>query len=120
MGPEGHPQQSSGGSIKGLNIQYVVQLTEVGEGLMAKMYRLNQILDHPDPVNHVFSESFWKAGVIPSFPKICTLVSRKFPEHTGKLQLERVSISLTYFYLLLLHVNVWPLMVFVWIAMNAG
>uniref|UniRef100_A0A803N7I8 Protein NAP1 n=1 Tax=Chenopodium quinoa TaxID=63459 RepID=A0A803N7I8_CHEQI len=92
MGPEGQSQtaQSAGGSTKGLNIQYVVQLTEVGEGLMAKMYRLNQILDHPDMVNHLFSESFWKAGVIPNFPKICTLVARKFPEHTSRLQLERV------------------------------
>ncbi|XP_021843825.2 protein NAP1 [Spinacia oleracea] len=92
MGPEGQAQtaQSSGGSTKGLNIQYVVQLTEVGEGLKAKMYRLNQVLDHPDPVNHLFSESFWKASVIPNFPKICTLVARKFPEHTSRLQLERV------------------------------
>ncbi|KAJ6375224.1 hypothetical protein OIU77_000241 [Salix suchowensis] len=49
-----------GGSHKGLNLQWVVQLTEVAEGLMAKMYRLNQILDFPDPVGHVFSESFGK------------------------------------------------------------
>ena len=64
--------------------------------------RLNQILDHPDPVNHFFSESFWISGVIPNFPKICTLVARKFPEHTIKLQLERVSCSLSVAYLLLL------------------
>ena len=102
MGPDTQAQNSGGSSIKGLNIQYVVQLTEVGEGLMAKMYRLNQILDHPDRVNHFFSESFWKSGVIPNFPKICTLVARKFPEHTSKLQLERVSCSLSFAYLLLL------------------
>ncbi|XP_074286130.1 protein NAP1 [Silene latifolia] len=89
MGPESQTQ-SSGGSMKNLNIQYVVQLTEVGEGLMAKMYRLNQILDHPDSINHVYSEAFWKAGVVPNFPKLCTLVARRFPEHTGKLNLERV------------------------------
>lgn len=89
FGPEAQGQ-SSGGFIKGLNIQYVVQLTEVGEGLMAKMYRLHQILDHPDPASYVFSESLWKSGVFPNFPKICTLVARKFPEHTSKLQLERV------------------------------
>ncbi|KAL9241252.1 hypothetical protein vseg_015383 [Gypsophila vaccaria] len=89
MGPEGQ-SQSSGVSMKNLNIQYVVQLTEVGEGLMAKMYRLNQILDHPDPVNHVYSDAFWKSGIVPNFPKICTLVARRFPEHTGKLHLERV------------------------------
>ncbi|KAJ6375221.1 hypothetical protein OIU77_000238 [Salix suchowensis] len=79
-----------GGSHKGLNLQWVVQLTEVAEGLMAKMYRLNQILDFPDPVGHVFSESFWKAGVFPNYPRICLLLSKKFPEHFSKLQLERV------------------------------
>lgn len=114
MGPEGQAQtaQSSGGSTKGLNIQYVVQLTEVGEGLKAKMYRLNQVLDHPDPVNHLFSESFWKASVIPNFPKICTLVARKFPEHTSRLQLERVSMVLTFVYLLFCLIKVWLLIVF--------
>ncbi|KAL8167962.1 hypothetical protein V2J09_009461 [Rumex salicifolius] len=87
------PSQSPGGgpaSTRGLNIQYVVQLTDVGEGLLAKMYRLNQILDHPDPVSLSFSDAFWKSGVFPNFPKICVLVSKKFPEHTSKLQLERV------------------------------
>lgn len=90
-GPDGQIQ-SSGGSYKGLNLQWVVQLTEVAEGLMAKMYRLNQILDYPDPVGHVFSEAFWKAGVFPNYPRICLLLSKKFPEHFSKLQLERVSI----------------------------
>ncbi|KAJ8436851.1 hypothetical protein Cgig2_026175 [Carnegiea gigantea] len=96
FGPEAQGQ-SSGGFIKGLNIQYVVQLTEVGEGLMAKMYRLHQILDQPDPTSYVFSESFWKSGVFPNFPKICTLVARKFPEHTSKLQLERLLLDLMAF-----------------------
>ncbi|KAK4254685.1 hypothetical protein QN277_010029 [Acacia crassicarpa] len=77
-------------SHKGLNMQLVVQLTEVAEGLMAKMYRLNQILDYPDPINHVFSEGFWKAGVFPNHPRICVLLSKKFPEHFSKLQLERI------------------------------
>lgn len=89
VGPEGQVL-SSGGSSKGLNIQWVVQLIEVAEGLMAKMYRLNQILDYPDPANHLFSEAFWKAGVFPNHPKICLLLSKKFPEHFSKLQLERV------------------------------
>ncbi|KAJ4821990.1 histone chaperone [Turnera subulata] len=88
-GPEGQVQ-SSGGSYKGLNLQWVVQLTEVAEGLMAKMYRLNQILDYPDPVGHVFSEGFWKSGVFPNYPRICLLLSKKFPEHFSKLQLERI------------------------------
>jgi len=80
-----------GGSTKALNIQWVVQMIEVADGLMAKMYRLNQILEYPDPVGHVFSEAFWKAGVFPNHPRICTLLSKKFPEHFSKLQLERVS-----------------------------
>lgn len=89
LGSEGQAQ-TSGGSHKGLNMQWIVQLTEVAEGLMAKMYRLNQILDYPDPVGHLFSEAFWKAGVFPNCPKICVLLSKKFPEHFSKLQLERV------------------------------
>lgn len=89
VGFEGQAQ-SLGGSHKCLNIQWVVQLTEVAEGLMAKMYRLNQIVDYPDLVGHVFSEAFWTAGVFPNYPKICVLLSKKFPEHPSKLQLERV------------------------------
>ncbi|KAM7270518.1 hypothetical protein ACFE04_029732 [Oxalis oulophora] len=77
-------------SYKGLSIDWVVRLIEVAEGLMAKMYRLNQILDYPDSINHAFSEAFWKAGVFPNCPRICVLLSRKFPEHFSKLQLERV------------------------------
>lgn len=88
-GPDGQVQ-SSGGSQKGLNMKSVVQLNEVAEGLMAKMYRLNQILDYPDPIGHVFTEAFWKAGVFPNYPKLCILLSKKFPEHFSKLQLERV------------------------------
>lgn len=90
-GPDGQVQ-SSGGSQKGLNMKWVVQLNEVAEGLMAKMYRLNQILDYPDPVGHVFTEAFWKAGVFPNYPKLCILLSKKFPEHFSKLQLELVRI----------------------------
>ncbi|XP_004293766.1 PREDICTED: protein NAP1 isoform X1 [Fragaria vesca subsp. vesca] len=89
-GPDGQIVQSAGVSHKGLNMQWVVQLTEVAEGLMAKMYRLNQILDYPDPVGHTFSEAFWKAGVFPNHPRLCLLLSKKFPEHYSKLQLERV------------------------------
>ncbi|GAV74406.1 Nckap1 domain-containing protein [Cephalotus follicularis] len=88
-GSEGQVQ-SSGGSHKGLNIQWIGQLIEVAEGLMAKMHRLIQILDYPDPINHVFSEAFWKAGVFPNYPRICILLSKKFPEHFSRLQLERV------------------------------
>ncbi|WZY92367.1 hypothetical protein YC2023_064696 [Brassica napus] len=86
---DGHVQ-SSAASTKALNIQWVVQMIEVAEGLMAKMYRLNQILEYPDPVGHVFSEAFWKAGVFPNHPRICTLLSKKFPENFTKSQLERI------------------------------
>ncbi|KAK7362524.1 hypothetical protein VNO77_04640 [Canavalia gladiata] len=88
---DGHSQGTTPSqSHKGINMQWVVQLTEVAEGLMAKMYRLNQLLDYPDPINHVFSEGFWKAGVFPNHPRICVLLSKKFPEHFSKLQLERI------------------------------
>ncbi|XP_058730657.1 protein NAP1 isoform X2 [Vicia villosa] len=90
----GHDGQSQGSTPsqphKGLNMQWVVQLTDVAEGLMAKMYRLNQLLDYPDPINHIFSDGFWKAGVFPNHPRICVLLSKKFPEHFSKLQLERI------------------------------
>lgn len=90
-GTDGTAAQSlSGSSHKGLNMQWVYQLTQVAEGLMAKMYRLNQILDYPDVIGHVFSEAFWKSGVFPNHPKLCIFLSRKFPEHHSKLQLERV------------------------------
>ncbi|KAK4487999.1 hypothetical protein RD792_003738 [Penstemon davidsonii] len=83
-------QSSSGSSQKGLNMQWLYQLTLVAEGLMAKMYRLNQILDYPDLVSHIYSDAFWKAGVFPNHPKICILLEKKFPEHHSKLLLERV------------------------------
>ncbi|KAL2473933.1 Protein NAP1 [Forsythia ovata] len=90
-GAEGSISQSSSGmSQKGLNMQWVYQLTQVAEGLMVKMYRLNQILDYPDLVSHIYSEAFWKSGVFPNHPKICILLAKKFPEHHSKLQLERV------------------------------
>ncbi|KAK4759691.1 hypothetical protein SAY87_022822 [Trapa incisa] len=88
----GHDEQpqSTSGSHKGMNIQWVAQLNEVAEGLMAKMHRLNQILDYPDPVSNIYSESFWKSGIFPNHPRICLLLTKKFPEHFSKLQLERV------------------------------
>lgn len=87
---EGKAQAQSSVAQKGLNMQWVVQLTNVSEGLMAKMHRLNQILDYPDSIGNVYSEAFWKAGVFPNHPKICLFLSKKFPEHHSKLQLERV------------------------------
>ncbi|XP_016451487.2 protein NAP1 [Nicotiana tabacum] len=87
---DGTAHSSGGSTNKGLNMQWVNQLTQVAEGLMAKMYRFNQILDYPDVSGHGFSEAFWKSGVFPNYPKICILLSKKFPEHHSKLQLERI------------------------------
>ncbi|OIT06236.1 PREDICTED: protein NAP1 [Nicotiana attenuata] len=87
---DGTAHSSGGSTNKGLNMQWVNQLTQVAEGLMAKMYRFNQILDYPDVSGHGFSEAFWKSGVFPNHPKICVLLSKKFPEHHSKLQLERI------------------------------
>ena len=87
------PQSSSAGGHKHLQMEPVVQLSKVAEGLLSKMYRLNSILDYPDPNTHTFSDAFWKAGVFPNFPKICMTLSKKFPEHPNKLQLERVRVQ---------------------------
>jgi NCK-associated protein 1 len=84
------PQGSSAGGQKHLQMDPVVQLAKVAEGLLAKMYKLNSILDCPDPNAHSFCDAFWKAGVFPNFPKICVTLSKKFPEHPNKMQLERV------------------------------
>ncbi|KAE8781516.1 putative protein NAP1 [Hordeum vulgare] len=91
MGVDG-PQASASGH-RHLQMEPVVQLSKVAEGLLAKMYRLNSILDYPDPNTHTFSEAFWKAGVMPNFPKICITLSKKFPEHPNKLQLEKASVD---------------------------
>ncbi|XP_073011838.1 probable protein NAP1 [Typha latifolia] len=88
MSTDGPP--GSGSVQKALQMEWVVQLSKVAEGLLTKMYRLNNVLDYPDLASHTFSDSFWKAGIIPNFPKLCILVSKKFPEHPNKLQLERV------------------------------
>nr|CAD1842632.1 unnamed protein product [Ananas comosus var. bracteatus] len=88
VGTDGPP--GSGTTQKTLQMEWVVQLTKVAEGLLTKMYRLNTILDYPDLASHTFSDTFWKSGIIPNFPKICILLSKKFPEHPNKLQLERV------------------------------
>lgn len=85
-------QPSSAYSQKALHMEWVVQMSMVAEGLLTKMYRLNKQLDCPDLASHTFSESFWKAGILPNYPRICTLMSKKFPEHPSKLQLERVSV----------------------------
>ena len=81
-------------SQKTLHWEWVVQLSTVAEALLTKMYRLNKLLDNPDVVSHAYSESFWKAGIFPNCPRICTFMSKRFPEHPSKLQLERVCILL--------------------------
>lgn len=84
------PLSSSGSTQKPLNMEWVVQLSVIAQGLLTKMYGLNKMLDSPDVTSHTFSDSFWKAAVFPNCPKICTVVSKKFPEHPNKMQLERV------------------------------
>ena len=81
---------SSGNFQKSLQMEWVVQLSKVAEGLLTKMYRLNHLLDKPDLLSNAYSDAFWQAGVFPNYPKICILVSKKFPEHPNKLQLDRV------------------------------
>jgi NCK-associated protein 1 len=88
-------QGSSAGGQKHLQMDPVVQLARVADGLLAKMYRLNSVLDYPDPTAHSFSDAFWKAGAFPNFPRICVALSKKFPEHPNRLQLERVRIQST-------------------------
>uniref|UniRef100_A0A7N0UFV9 Protein NAP1 n=1 Tax=Kalanchoe fedtschenkoi TaxID=63787 RepID=A0A7N0UFV9_KALFE len=77
-------------SHKPFNIHWLSQLTQVAQGLMAKIYRFNQILDYPDSLSHSYSEAFWRSGVFPNFPKLCVFLSKKFPEHHSKLQLDKV------------------------------
>ncbi|MCO5573135.1 hypothetical protein L7F22_026900 [Adiantum nelumboides] len=71
-------------------IDAVLQLCDLAEGLMTKMYKFRQVLDSPDMGSYQFSELFWKAGIFPEFPKLCIHMAKKFPEHTSKLQLEKV------------------------------
>ncbi|GJS90791.1 hypothetical protein Tco_0773427 [Tanacetum coccineum] len=40
---------------------------------------------------HENPKAFWKASIFPNCPKICILLSKKFPEHHSKLQLERAN-----------------------------
>ncbi|KAJ3692681.1 hypothetical protein LUZ60_011776 [Juncus effusus] len=75
---------------KTLQLESVMQLSQVAEGLLTKMYRLCSVLDFPDLGSHSFSDGFWNSGILPNFPRICVLVSKKFPEHPNRLQLERV------------------------------
>eukprot|EP00250_Pteridium_aquilinum_P014737 c22167_g1_i1 orf=670-4797(-) len=71
-------------------IDAVTQLCDFAEGLMTKLYRFRKVLDNPDMGSYQFSELFWKAGIFPDLPKLCVHMAKKFPEHTGKLQLEKV------------------------------
>ncbi|KAH7432487.1 hypothetical protein KP509_07G024700 [Ceratopteris richardii] len=71
-------------------IDGVLQLCDLAEGLMTKLHRFKQALDNPDMGSYQFSEQFWKAGIFPELPKLCVHIAKKFPEHTGKLQLEKV------------------------------
>ena len=72
-------------------IDTVYQLQDVAEGLMTKIYKLRKTLDNP-AAGYQFSETFWKAGIFPDLPKLCVYLGKKFPEHTAKLQPEKVNL----------------------------
>jgi NCK-associated protein 1 len=72
-------------------IDTVYRLQDAAEGLMTKIYKLRKLLDNPG-VGYQFSESFWNAGIFPDIPKLCVYIGKKFPEHTSKLQLEKVNL----------------------------
>eukprot|EP00249_Psilotum_nudum_P015741 c25499_g1_i2 orf=223-4398(+) len=82
--------QSSRGSQKILQIDLVFELQNVAERLMSRLYMLRQILDYPDIGLHQYSDSYWKAGILPDLPKLCLHIAKKFPEHPAKMQLEKV------------------------------
>lgn len=83
-------QPNFGKFQKTLQMEWVVRLSKVADGLLCKMYSLSHILGKPDLVSHTISDSFWKSAVFPNLPRICIHLSKKFPEHPNKLQLERV------------------------------
>ncbi|KAK8946950.1 putative protein NAP1 [Platanthera zijinensis] len=83
-------QSKSANFQKTLQLEWVVRLSKVADGLLCKMYSLSHILGKPDLVSHTISDTFWKSGVFPNLPRICIHLSKKFPEHPNKLQLERV------------------------------
>lgn len=72
-------------------IEWVIHLQNVAQGLMTKLHKLHQILGPPEPGSNMqYPESFWKTGIIPDMPKLCQHVARKFPEHPAKIQLDKV------------------------------
>ncbi|KAL2631653.1 hypothetical protein R1flu_016339 [Riccia fluitans] len=87
----GQSQQLNGNNVqKTRQIEWMIHLKEVAQGLMTKLYRLRQILGSPDFSAVQLPDEFWKSGVLPDLPKICMHVVRKFPDHPAKLQLEKV------------------------------
>jgi hypothetical protein len=83
--------QSNGKSVQKIRqIEWVIHLRKVADGLMTKLHRLRQILGSPETGSLHYPDSFWKSGIFPDLPKLCQHVARKFPEHPAKLQLEKV------------------------------
>ncbi|CAM6099238.1 unnamed protein product [Calypogeia fissa] len=87
----GNGQQYNGTNVlKTRQIEWMVHLQDVAEGLMTKIYRLRQILGMPDFASQQLPDEFWKSGVLPDLPKLCMHLARKFPEHPLKMQLEKI------------------------------
>lgn len=88
----GQGQQHNGRSTQRIRqIDGILHLNDIAEGLMTKLYQLRQILDLPNSGSLQFSEAFVKSGLFPDIPKLCTYVAKRFPEHPGKMQLDKVA-----------------------------
>ncbi len=84
--------QSNGKSVeKTMQIEWVMHLCKVAEGLMTKLHSLLQFLGPGYESGSLqYPDTFWKSGILPDLPKLCQHVARRFPEHPAKLQLEKV------------------------------
>jgi len=84
--------QSNGKSVeKTMQIEWVMHLCKVAEGLMTKLHSLRQYLGPGYESGSLqYPDTFWKSGILPDLPKLCQHVARRFPEHPAKLQLEKV------------------------------
>ena len=65
-------------------------LKKAAGNLMPKLYRLSRLMavDPSEPPRP--SDALWSTGLLPEFPRLCAHLWRKFPEHPGNMQLEKV------------------------------
>ncbi|CAI5478815.1 unnamed protein product [Closterium sp. Yama58-4] len=66
------------------------QLRNAARGLIPKLYRLSRLVDLGPQDSPKPQDQVWKSGIVPEFPKLCTHLWRKFPEHPRNLQLDKV------------------------------